>query len=50
MNKGRPKAALALLVHGNELGNRGRVGQRPASLRSPVPGVDSAGRPNQCGA
>ncbi len=49
MSKGRPEAALAL-VHGNERGNCDRVGQSPASLCSPVPGVDSAGRPNQCGA
>jgi hypothetical protein len=38
------------LVHGNERGNDGRVGQSPVSLCSPVPGVDSAGRSNQCGA
>jgi hypothetical protein len=49
MNKGRPEAALAWCMD-NERGNRGRVGLRPVSLCSPVPGLDSAGRPNQCGA
>lgn len=50
MKAPRPPIGGLGLVHRDERGNDGRVGQSPVSLRSPVPGVDSAGRPNQCGA
>ena len=50
MNEQGPPEGGPCLVLGNERGNRGRVGQRPVFLCSPVPGLDSAGRPNQCGA
>jgi len=38
------------LVQRNERGEPRPSGTKPGSQRSPVPGVDSAGRPNQCGA
>lgn len=47
--RGPPESGPRLVL-GSERGNGSRVGQSPASLCSPVPGVDSAGRPNQCGA
>jgi hypothetical protein len=50
MKKPGPPDGDPGLVRGNERRNSGRVGQSPVSLDSPVPGVDSAGRPNQCGA
>ena len=49
-NEQGPPEGGPCLVLGNERGNHGRVGQRPVFLCSPVPGLDSAGRPNQCGA
>ncbi len=48
-DQGRPWAAL-VRCSWSERGNRDRVGQRPAFLCSPVPGLDSAGLPNSCGA
>ena len=45
---GRPKADVAL-VHGT-VGELRAGGTTPAFVRSPVPGVDSAARPDQCGA
>jgi hypothetical protein len=45
-----PPLATPAWCLGANCGNCGRVGQSPVSLGSPVPGVDSAERPNQCGA
>jgi hypothetical protein len=50
MRESRPRGGGFRLVHGNERGNGYRAGQDPTPYESPVPGVDSAGRPNQCGA
>ncbi len=46
-NEQGPPESGPCQVLGNERGNRGRVGQRPVSLCSPVPGLDSAGLPRQ---
>ena len=49
MKRAAPKGG-PLLVHASERGNGCRAGQDPAPCDSPVPGLDSTGRPNQCGA